>query len=441
MKHPLPLAESLIARDYAVMAIVRIVQKKESLDTVLGALYQHNSLSIRDRGFAEYIIRAALKGMGRYERMCAAFLREPPASLPLPARVLLCVGCVQLHEMDVPDYAAVDSTVELAKYHRLPHLAGLMNAVLKRVATVEKEEYPVLLEDAPAWMRTRLVQDYGEEMAEQIVIASLGNITYTDITVKEPAQRGQWQEALQGAHYYGASVRVKHAGSVPQLSGFAEGAWWVQDIAAHLPVTLVQDKVAQRHVLEIGAAPGGKTMQLASYGADLLAVDRSKARLKMMQENINRTGFTISTLCADVTSAFTPPHLYDLVLLDAPCSATGTLRRHPDILFQRTEQDMVQLLAAQRALLCKAAEYVAVGGYLLYVTCSLFHEEGEAQIAWFLQQQVRWQHVPLRENSDAAQQISKEFFNAAGDYRTQPTMMREQGGMDGLYAALLRRLE
>jgi 16S rRNA (cytosine967-C5)-methyltransferase len=380
-----------------------------------------------------------LKHMTRYERICGTFLKEPLYQLPLMARMLLCAGCVQLHHMDVPAYAAVHSTVELAKYHRLPHLAGVINAVLKRVAAITLEDYPTLLTDVPAWLHTRLIADYGETVALQIVTSSLQDITYTDLTVKEPSTLPRLQHALNAQHYYGQNIRVHRAGNVTALEGFDAGEWWVQDIAASLPVTLLADIVKSKQILEIGAAPGGKTMQLASYNAQVLAVDRSKTRLKLLQENMARTGLSVPFQQADITRAFPATQAYDMVVVDAPCSATGTIRRNPDILFQRNAQDVMQLMTAQQALLDCAKMHVKQGGMMLYITCSLFHDEGEERINQFLHSHTSWQRVPWQQISTTA--LPASFFTAAGDYRTQPYFMQENGGMDGLYAALVQRRE
>jgi 16S rRNA (cytosine967-C5)-methyltransferase len=231
-------------------------------------------------------------------------------------------------------------------------------------------------------------------------------------------------------------VRCAGAGRVEDLEGYAEGEWWVQDAAAALPVTLLGD-VTGLSVLDLCAAPGGKSAQLAARGARVTAVDKSAGRLARLKGNLERLGLTAETAVADALT-FSSGTTYDAVLLDAPCTSTGTIRRHPDILFLKRPEDVQALADLQAKLLTHAAQFVKLGGLLVYCTCSLEPEEGENQIAAFLSQHREFARLPAVPDDPLA-----IFRTADGDVRTLPTHLADlpegMRGLDGFYAAALKK--
>ena len=434
------LPAALQPRYLAMQALRDILRRTRTLDACLHTLRHHPALAPRDQHFAEHLLRATLKHRPRYDRMLQACLHKPLRTLPEHARLLAYLATTQLHQMQVPSYAAIHSTVELAKHIKLHRLSGVLNAVLKRVASLDPATYPFTCDDVPAWCATRLMQDYGKTRAAQLIDASLSDITYLDITLKQPQTKHVWQQQLHARHIAGDSLRLPAHDTIANLDGFVEGAWWVQDIATCLPLFLMRPMLDGARVLDVCAAPGGKAMQAASYGAQVTARDRASGRLKRLRENLQRTGLSAHVMQTDLTRHTLPSHQADIVILDAPCSATGTLRRHPDIFYQRTEKDINELTAIQHHMLRLAMKDVAPEGYLLYLVCSLFTAEGSDQVASFLKEYPTWQRQPLADMA-ATPEIPATHFTAQGDYLALPDLWIEHGGMDGLYACLLKRCQ
>jgi 16S rRNA (cytosine967-C5)-methyltransferase len=331
----------------------------------------------------------------------------------------------------VPDHAAVDLSVRLASGPRNGRYAGLINAVLRRVTREGRERYeaidPAL--DTPDWLRERWRASYGDAVAAAIMQAHRAEPPL-DLTAKsDPAH---WAEALGGTLLPSGTIRVATGGNVTALLGFAEGAWWVQDAAASIPVRLLGN-VTGKHVADLCAAPGGKTAQLASNGAKVLAVDRSPKRMERLRDNLARLSLTADIVVADATEWSGGP--FDAVLLDAPCTATGTIRRHPDLPWQKRPEDLASLASLQSRLLDRAAELTKPGGLLVYATCSLEPEEGERQVEGFLARHGDFTLAPI-----AATEVPgfEEALTSQGWLRILPCHL-EQGGCDGFFAARLRR--
>jgi len=321
---------------------------------------------------------------------------------------------------------------------RLPHLKGLANAVLRRVAA----EGVALLGDrdparlnTPAWLWDSWTASYGEAATRAIAAAHL-NEAPLDLTPRSDALF--WAGQLDAELLPSGTLRRASGGIVSELPGFAEGAWWVQDAAAALPARLLGD-VRGKTVADLCAAPGGKTAQLAQAGAHVVAVDRTDARLVRLRQNLARLKLTAETVVADATQWQGGP--FDAVLLDAPCSSTGTIRRHPDIPWLKREDDIATLTTLQRSLLARAVELVKPGGPLVYCTCSLEPEECEAIVTDLLTRDSRLRRCPVT-GADVGGR--DEFLTANGDLRTLPCHLPDAtpqlGGMDGFYAARLERL-
>jgi 16S rRNA (cytosine967-C5)-methyltransferase len=306
--------------------------------------------------------------------------------------------------------------------------------VLRRVA-----QKPATADDAsrdtPKWLLDRWSATYGKDAAQAIAAANAQEPAL-DLTLKQDAER--WAERVHGRLLPTGSVRTLAHGAVTLLPGFSEGAWWVQDAAAAIPARLFGE-LNDRRVADLCAAPGGKTAQLANAGANVTAVDRSPARLSRLRENLERLSLSADILAADILEWQAEP--FDAVLLDAPCSSTGTIRRHPDVPWLKSATDIAALVGMQRKLLDKAVELTKPGGTLIYCVCSLEPEEGEQQIADLLARDSRIARVPI-----AAGEVSghAEFLNAAGELRTLPTHLPDPeprwGGLDGFFAARLKRI-
>jgi 16S rRNA (cytosine967-C5)-methyltransferase len=334
------------------------------------------------------------------------------------ARAILRTGAAQLLVLGAPAHAVVSETVGLARNARsAAPFASLMNAVLRKVSTDGPEAFRRLPpgSDLPDWLYARWSVAYGRETAATIATV-LRQEPPLDLTVKEDTE--YWSARLGASIIDGTTLRLQAAGDIAALPGFAEGAWWVQDAAAARPVRLLGD-IARARVLDLCAAPGGKTMQLAAAGAHVTALDIADDRLTRLRENLERTRLQANLVCADARS-FEPGDAFDIVVLDAPCTATGTLRRHPDAAWLRRPSDIPDRAALQRALLDRARTFVKPGGRLLYAVCSLEPEEGPDLVAGFLADRA-----DMREEGPSL--------------RTTPADLASDGGVDGFYATLLRR--
>jgi 16S rRNA (cytosine967-C5)-methyltransferase len=398
------------------------------------------ALSDRDRGLTRAIVAVVLRRLGTLRHLLGSFLEEGlPAQAPRVETALL-IGAAQILFLEVPDHAAVDLAVRLAREDRMAlHFAGLINAVLRRIAREGKErvaalDAPVL--DTPPWLMQRWIKNYGEATAHAIAAAN-GREPALDLTVKSDAET--WAGKLDGRVLPTGSVRTVVHGAVTALPGFDEGAWWVQDAAAAIPARLLGN-VAGLRVADLCAAPGGKTAQLVAAGAKATAVDRAPARLRRLQENLTRLSLEAELICADV-AAWTPDQQFDAVLLDAPCTSTGTIRRHPDVPWLKRSADIAALAAAQRRLLDHAITLIKPGGKLVYCTCSLEPEEGADVVAALLAREQSVRRVPI----SAAEVFGEaDFINPDGDLRTLPCHFTDAdsrfAGVDGFYAARLKKL-
>jgi 16S rRNA (cytosine967-C5)-methyltransferase len=333
--------------------------------------------------------------------------------------------------MDVPDFAAVDTSVELAgsRADTRP-FKGLVNAVLRAVG---RDGPPAEGSAAPDWLQARWRAAYGEAAAERIA-AQIPREPPTDLSFKHPEPAAVFARALEGRLLPGGSVRTDRRGDVAEWPGYAEGSWWIQDAAAAIPARLLAVQPDET-ALDLCAAPGGKTLQLAAAGARVTAVDRSAARLQRVTENLARANLTAETVAADA-GAWDDARTFDAVLLDAPCSATGTFRRHPDVLWAARPGDVAKLAAVQSRLLDTAAARVRPGGRLVYCVCSLEPEEGEAQAMGFLRRHPEFTRAPMSSGEGGS---PEEALTADGDLRLLPSQWDEEGGLDGFYVARFRR--
>jgi 16S rRNA (cytosine967-C5)-methyltransferase len=432
----------LAARRIAADILDGVLHKHRTLDDQLDGATAHpgvKRLADRDRALMRRLVATILRRLGTLGHVLSRLLdRGIPTDAPRAQSALL-IGAAQILWMDVPDHAAVDLSVRLVQSdRRAARYAGLVNAVLRRCAregAALVEEVTSQTLDTPPWLLNRWIAHYGETTARTMAIA-IGNEPSLDITVKAEAE--QWASRLHGEMLPTATVRTLLQGPVTMLPGFAEGAWWVQDAAAALPARLFGD-VAGKAIVDLCAAPGGKTAQLALAGARVIAVDRSPLRMTRLRDNLTRLALQADIVVADAAEWPGPGNGgFDGILVDAPCTSTGTMRRHPDIAWLRQEADIAALTALQKRLLQKAVHLLKPGGTLVYCTCSLEPEEGGEAIAALLAAEPDLRRIPIEAGEVAG---LAEILTPEGDLRTLPCHLPRPdprlGGLDGFYAARL----
>lgn len=438
--HMRDLQVGLPARRAAVELLVAVLQKKQALDDILGRSLEKGAmfnLPVRDRALTRAIVGASLRRKGQIDHVLNSFLERGLPEKSGTLYPILLSAAAQLIFLKTPPHAAIDLAVTLAQYDpRAKRYDKLVNAVLRRVAT-EGEAIASALDagrvNTPDWLWTRWVSYWGEARAHAIAASHLVEPPL-DVTVKSDPEL--WAERLSGRVLPTGSVRLLPKGRIEALPGFDEGAWWVQDVAASLPARLLGD-VRGKRVADLCAAPGSKTAQLALAGAAVTAVDLSKTRLRMLGENLERLSLSAELIVSDAAT-FSTDEKFDAVLLDAPCSSTGTIRRHPDIPYLKSAKDIEALTALQARLLDNAVTLLKPGGRLVYSTCSLEPEEGEAQIAALM---VR--DDGLRLDPVGKEELAGHWIEPSGCLRTFPYELKlntpEWSGMDGFFAARLIR--
>lgn len=430
--------QGLAARQAAAQLLAAAIDAHTPLDALTDGEHGHPrflALAPRDRALVRAMLASALRNRAAIDALLDARLKRP---LPAKARQLLHVlhvAAAQILFLDTPDSAAVDLAVTHARQDpRTARFTGLVNAVLRGIARDKQSKFPTVLEtvrEGPIWLAERLAAVYGAEAAGRILTAHRREAAL-DITVK--ADPAAWAEKLGGIVLPTGSVRLSGpAVPVPELPGFAEGQWWVQDAAAALPARLLGD-VDGLGVADLCAAPGGKTAQLALTGAKVTAVDSSASRLKRLEENLARLKLTAEVVKADVLD-YEPEEPFDAVLLDAPCSSTGTARRHPDVVWTKTPDDVARLAALQHRLLERALALVRPGGTVVFSNCSLDPAEGEELVANLLATTDTVRLSPIRPGEIDGAEC---FVSEAGMLRTTPAGWPESGGLDGFFAARLR---
>jgi 16S rRNA (cytosine967-C5)-methyltransferase len=420
-------------RALAYRALRAILERGESLDAVLAAGAKH--LPARERAFAHTLAATVLRHLGEIDSALAPLLKQPFKALAHDARALLRLGAAQTLILKTPPHATVAATVDLAKAEA-PHFAGLTNAVLRRLVR-EPPAAPSEAEAArlntPDWLWQSWCAEYGE--ANAIAIARIHAMEPPlDITAKEP---DRWREALAAERLVTGTLRrpAGAGGEIRALPGYEDGAWWIQDAAAAMPARLLAP-IAGGRVLDLCAAPGGKAAQLALMGCAVTAVERSESRAALLRGNLARLELAADIVVADAET-FACAEPADGVLLDAPCTATGTIRRHPDIPWRKSAVDVGRMAPLQARLLDRAATLVRPGGLLVYAVCSLERAEGPSRIAAFLAGNDGFRRraiEPAEVGGDA------RLITADGDLRTLPCHWAESGGMDGFYVARLERV-
>ena len=418
----------LAARRAALTVVEQALARRAGLESALAGP-AIAALDARERAFARALAMTVLRRKGTLDRTLGARMERSP---PEPVLAQLRLGAAQVLHLEVPAHAAVATTLDLAGEHDATRpFKGLINAVLRGLA---REGAPPLPPEAlaPDWLHARWKAAYGEADAAA-VSALIAEEPATDLTPKDPAEAPALAEALEGEVLPGGQVRTRRKGDLAAWPGYAEGRWWVQDASAAIPARLLDVKPGQT-ALDLCAAPGGKALQLAAAGAQVTALDRSAARLDRLKDNFARMGLEAEVVAAPA-EAWDDPRQFDAVLLDAPCTATGTFRRHPDVLWAARPSDIASLAAVQARLLSAAAERVKPGGRLVYCVCSLEPEEGEAQIDAFAAAHPDFRLDPPAPGEGGAPAAS---LTPAGTLRILPH--HQAGGTDGFFIARLVRL-
>jgi 16S rRNA (cytosine967-C5)-methyltransferase len=421
------MSEGLPARKAALALLSGVLTKRKPLD---GDLPQLKALPPRDAAFARALASHTLRHLGALEATLRKFLAKPLSPHKSGAAMeILLLGACELLVLKTPAHAAVDAANRLAATDsKAVHFKPLVNAVLRKLAGEDAGVLSSLDRErlsTPDWLYQRWTAQYGADVARRIAQAHQSEAPL-DITL-----RGGAAAHPQSTPLFGLSRRVTQDGRVEELPGFADGQWWVQDAAASLPALLLGD-VRDKDVIDLCAAPGGKTLQLAAAGARVTAVEKHAARLDRIAENLARTGLTAALAQSDARDfAGQAP----LVLIDAPCTATGTIRRHPELPWIKGAADVTQMAALAYEILESGAAMVSPGGTLVFAVCSLEREEGEEQIAAFLAAHPDFARDPVTIEEVFGH---GDWITPDGDLRTLPFML--EGGMDGFFAARLKRL-
>ena len=404
----------LKARAAAAALMTAVTEEGQLLSAALPGIVA--ALSPEDRARAQRLATEALRWAQRSDRLLGPFLRNRPED---PVMNLMRLALYEINVEGAAPHGPVNAAVSLAKKSK----AGMVNAVLRNVLRRGTDWASLPVPTLPKWLRKRLVAAWGKEAVAAMESVHAGPVSL-DITPRGDAS--EWAGRLGADLLPTGSLRLREFGQVSKLPGYAEGAWWVQDAAAAIPARLLDVSPGER-VLDLCAAPGGKTMQLSAAGADVTALDISETRNERVAENLARTGLTARLVTADALE-WSPDEPFDAILLDAPCSATGTLRRHPDLAHAKSEASLEGLPDLQARLFDRALQWLKPGGRMVFCTCSLLPEEGEDQLAAALNRHPEIAVQPPRASDYDARWITPE-----GALRIRPDYWADRGGIDGFF--------
>lgn len=424
-------APGLAARKAAGALLGEVITNKEMMSNLRDAKDGLLSdLTPGEKARAQSLALGVLRNLEPLDVMIGQFLNKSP---PLSVMNVLRIAAHEMIIEDIPAHAAVDAAVNAVRRTRkTQHLGGLTNAVARRISQHGAEIWPELEPASlPRWIEKPAIKAYGAEAVADIAKAH-SKTPPLDITVKKSVNAAELAAKMQGALLPTGSIRLDRPGQISALPDYDTGCWWVQDAAAAMPVRLLGD-IKDARVLDLCAAPGGKTMQLADAGANVVALDTSSQRLRRVSENLKRTGLSAEIVTADALKWQTDEK-FDIILLDAPCSASGTLRRHPDLPFTRPNPDLQPLFDLQKSLIDHALGWLKPDGRLLYCTCSLLPSEGEEQISKALTRHKGLSVLPF----ETPIGIDSSWISEASALRMRPDYWGEIGGMDGFFVTLLQ---
>ena len=429
----------LMARHCAIELLESVLINKKTLDLSLDGSEMFHKLTPRDRAFVRMLVATTLRRLGQIDDLIERAQDRPNSLKSLHLKNILRLGVCQLFYMEVPDHAAVDTSVQLADHAGMDKAKGFVNAILRTLIKTGgeyiKKQDPARL-NTPEWLLKMWIDDYGLRGAAKIATANLSEAPL-DITVKAKEDKSYWGNALKASELSTGTLRRMAGGNVRELEGFDHGKWWVQDASAALPAQLF-GPIEGEEIIDLCAAPGGKTLQMAAMGANVIAIDRSAKRIKLLEENTERMGLKdkVKVVISDAAVWKPADEAPQRILLDAPCSATGTIRRHPDMPYLKSPKDIEGLTSIQSRLLQHAGNLLGIGGILIYCTCSLQKAEGENQIETFLRKNPKFSRVPI-----TSEEVGdyEELISPDGDLRILPVHLAAQGGMDGFYVARLTK--
>ena len=427
-------SEGLRSRWAALEALEGVLENRRTINVALDNATGWKKLKPEDRAFTKFLVLETVRHLPEIDQIYSNFL-----SRPLPRRThrlkhLLRLGTTQLVFLKTPPHAAVNTTVALAEQLLSQKFKGLVNALLRKIARSSARLSPDTSAriNTPDWLWESWRKTYGEENTLKIAQQHL-ELAPTDLTVAKTSP--ELPSHLNAETLESGSLRCRDFGNPADRWGYADGKWWVQDAAAALPIKLIGD-VRGLNVIDLCAAPGGKTAQLALGGANVVSLDSSKLRSETLKANMKRLGLTSNTIVSDLRD-WEPSITADLVVLDAPCTATGTCRRHPEILRLRCSEDVHKMVRIQKNLLDAGAAMVPNGGTLLYITCSLQPEEGPDQVTDFLN---RWTNFARSPFKPLTWKGLEGVIDINGALRTLPFHWSSRGGMDGFFATALKRI-
>lgn len=428
------------AREGALRLIHAVLSDKALLDDAYRQELNDGPLrrlTGSDRAFAKRIATTVLQHLGEIDLLLSRFMDRGMPKKSGPLRNILRIGVAELLFLETPPHAVVDCAVShYKKWRKYAGFKGLTNAVLRRVSKEGPSELASIdpaRANLPDWLYKSWVNAYGLASVNAMMAVFHQPHTPLDLSLKDSDSLGHWAEILGAEPTPTGSLRLATHDRVDAMAGFEDGAWWVQDAAATLPAKLLGD-IKDQPVLDLCAAPGGKTMQLAASGAKVTAIDLSANRLERVQDNLTRTNLEAELIKQNVLKMKTDQQ-WPFILLDAPCSATGTVRRHPELLHQRSPEDIAHFASLQAKMLDHAAELTSPGGLLVFCTCSLQPEEGPELVANFLMNNPDFGIEPI-----AAGEIdgADPFLSEDGSLRTRPDQWAETGGLDGFFAIRFR---
>lgn len=420
----------------AALDVLTLLRKGRTLDHALQQCRTFNVLTGSDRALARNLVSTILRNRGAIDDIVGQYLDRPLPEKSIEVQDILRLATSQLLFLDIPPHAAVATAVELASEKR--ETAGyknLVNAIARKISDKGKTKLAKLPTrvNTPGWLWRAWERNFGGATARKIAEAHQ-HIAPLDLIFQGDADPALFAEHPDLISLMSNHVRLTGVSNVPELPGFNDGKWWVQDLAASLPARLAGN-ITGKQVLDLCAAPGGKTLQLAAMGAQVTAVDISTPRLRRVTENLARTGLTAELITADILE-WTPPNSPEVVLLDAPCSATGTIRRNPDVIWSKREDEVRQLARLQTQFIDRSLGFLKPGGLLIYCVCSLQKEEGEDQA-----KAVMARHKDITVEPVKPEEIGNlpGLITQQGYLRTLPGHLADKGSMDGFFAMRLRK--
>jgi len=432
--------QGVSSRVAAAQLVEMVLAKRMTIDDALDRVATKNRLSDEDKRLVHAISGCVFRKLPYIDTVLRHLMTQGKDPKPPILRNLLLFDIAQLLYMAVPEHAAVNTAVSATVSLRLSKQTGLVNAILRSAQRQKQQllnDEPDALEMLPEWLKDGWIAHYGE-LESKAMAAAMAQEAPVDIVIKDAQASLYWAQMLEGEVLISGAVRVRQRGGhIASWPGFHDGAWWVQDLSASLPIKMLGD-VSDKSVLDVCAAPGGKTQMLARGGAKVTALDIAPSRMKRVTENLARLNMAqqVQTVVADALK-YKPATLFDIVVLDAPCSSTGTLRRHPELSWIHERNQLSKLTVIQRDMLRHCADLVKSEGIMLYCTCSLEPEEGESQVEAFLSERNDFKEI--KRESDSLSSLLQPGVGNIG-YRTKPHVLASSGGMDGFFIALLKKI-